>query len=294
MRKQLNLRIFSVVLAIFAFTSAYAQDNSSSTYIKNAFQDKSSSVYIPGVNAKDILWSKTVMEVIDLNEKINFPLYYPIDTLLVESYRRSLYDVILKNVKSGTIKNVYSDSYIRETRTLKELQASLVKVDTTDLGKDQFNAKEPVSAEYITRRNISAADIKQYIIRGTWYFDKRLGELKYRLIALAPMAPDVNFIDNPNVDAYDNLIPLFWVWYPDVRELLHASKVYNPNNQFSPNSFADILEARYFNSLIISEDNLYDNRQVKEYLKNNSLYQLLESNRIKEAIRNKESDMWNY
>ncbi len=296
MKKQLYIILLG--LSILSISFMRAQESSdvvdpASQYFKSTTEQKSSPLYIPGVNKKDVFWSKTVMEVVDLNEKLNFPLYYPIDTLRVESYRRSLYDVLINKIKTGEIKSVYTDAYILEKRTLEDLKASLVKVDTTDLGLEQYNANEPVSEQYITRRTITAADIKQYILRGTWYFDKRLGELKYRLLAFAPMAPDVNFIDSGE-DPYQNLIPLFWVWYPEARDILHEAKVYNPNNDFNPNSFGDIFEARYFNSLIISEDNIYDNRQIKDYLKNNSLYQLLESNRIREWIRNKEADMWNY
>lgn len=296
MKKQTYFALLSLSLLSLTFVSAQetsSQVDPASVYFNTTKDLKSNPLFIPGVNKKDIFWSKTVIEVIDLNEKLNFPLYYPIDTLRVETYRRSLYDVLINNIKSGDIKAVYTDAYIRDQRTLEDLQASLIKVDTTDLGLEQFNANEPVSDEYITRRSINAADIKQYVIRGTWYFDKRLGELKYRILAFAPMAPDVNFIDSGE-DPYQNLIPLFWVWYPEVRDLLHDAQVYNPNNDFNPNSFGDIFEARYFNSLIISEDNIYDNRQIKDYLKNNSLYQLLESNRIREWIRNKEADMWNY
>ena len=218
MKKQFYLILLSLPFLSLTFVSAQeASDviDPAAVYFKSREGLKSNPLYIPGVNKKDVFWSKTVMEVIDLNEKLNFPLYYPIDTLRVESYRRSLYDVLISKIKSGEIKSVYTDAYIREKRTLEDLQASLVKVDTTDLGLEQYNANEPVSEEYITRRNISAADIKQYILRGTWYFDKRMGELKYRLLAFAPMAPDVNFIDSGE-DPYMNLIPLFWVGYPEV------------------------------------------------------------------------------
>ena len=34
-------------------------------------------------------------------------------------------------------------------------------------------------------------DIEGYMMKGMWYFDKRLGELKYRLLALAPMGKDI-------------------------------------------------------------------------------------------------------
>lgn len=60
-----------------------------------------------------------------------------------------------------------------------------------------------------------------------WYFDKRLGELKYRLIGIAPVAPDVNFIDDDSIDPEENKVPLFWVWYPSAREILHKARVFN-------------------------------------------------------------------
>ena len=42
------------------------------------------------VNERDVLFSQTVWEIIDLNERVNFPLYYPTDTLVVRNERRPL------------------------------------------------------------------------------------------------------------------------------------------------------------------------------------------------------------
>ena len=61
-----------------------------------------------------------------------------------------------------------------------------------------------------------------------------------------------------------------------------------------PISFDDMLNARRFSSAIYREENVYGNRNIKDYEKNNSIFQLLEAERIKESIRNKEIDMWNY
>jgi len=72
---------------------------------------------------RDVLWSKTVWEIIDLDERVNFPLYYPIDTNNIGSERRSLYDVLVKNIKNGNIEDVYADSYFTEKRTLRDLEA---------------------------------------------------------------------------------------------------------------------------------------------------------------------------
>ena len=178
------------------------------------------------VDDRDILWSKTVWERIDLDERINFPYYYPIDTVDIGSERRSLYDVIIKNIKNGSLKDIYVDSYFTEKRKFGDLEATLQKVDTTDLGYEQLNAGEQVSLEYINRRELTAADIQEWRIKGVWYFDKRQGELKYRLLGLAPVAPDVNFIDSEQSD----LVELFWVWFPSSRDILHEAKAFNNKN----------------------------------------------------------------
>lgn len=246
------------------------------------------------VDDRDILWSKTVWEVIDLDERINFPLYYPIDTIDIGPDRRSLYDVLIKNIKNGNLQDIYVDSYFTEKRKFSDLEATLQKVDTTDFGYEQYNAGEQISPEYINRRNLTAADLEEYLIKGIWYFDKRQGELKYRLLGIAPVAPDVNFIDDESMDLAEAKVPLFWVWYPSARQILHEAKVFNQRNSAQPISFDMLLNARRFNATIYKEDNIHGDREIKDYISDNALFQLLESKRIKEVIRDREQDMWAY
>lgn len=242
------------------------------------------------VDDRDVLWSKTIWEIIDLDERVNFPYYYPIDTINIGPDRRSLYDVLIKNIKNGRIKNIYSDSYFKEKRTLGDIQATLSKIDTTDAGIEQLNAGEALDAQYIDRRDLSAADIEEYHIKGYWYIDKRQGELKYRLLGIAPVAPDVNFIDEENTDK----VELFWVFYPEAREVLFEAKVFNKLNTSRPMTYDHLLNSRRFSSIIYAEDNLQNDRLIKDYISKNALMQLLESNKIKERIRNLEQDMWKY
>ncbi|GAA3557083.1 gliding motility protein GldN [Snuella lapsa] len=242
------------------------------------------------VDDRDVLFSKIVWEKVVLDERANFPLYYPIDTNNIGSNRRSLYDVLMKNIKNEKIKNIYDDSYFKTKRTLDDIQAALVKVDTTELGIEQINAGEELSAEYINRRELTAADIAEYRVKGVWYFDKRQAEMKYRLLGIAPVAPDVNFIDEEQPD----LVELFWVFFPDAREVLHEAKAFNNENSSMPYSFDHILNSRRFNGHIYAEENVQGDRKVNEYITQNALMQLLESDRIKTKIRDFELDMWTY
>jgi gliding motility associated protien GldN len=242
------------------------------------------------VDDRDILYSRMVWEKIELDERVNFPLYYPIDTNNIGKNRRSLFDVLMTNIKNGNIENIYDDSYFNTKRTLKDIEASMVLVDTTELGREQINAGEALSPEYVRRVQIDAGYIKEYRVKGMWYFDKRLGELKYRLLGIAPVAPDVNFLDSDTPD----LVELFWVFFPDAREVLHKAKAFNNDNSAIPLSFDHLLNARRFNGYIYQEENVQGDRKISEYISDNALMQLLESDRIKEKIRDFEMDMWTY
>jgi len=246
------------------------------------------------VDERDILWSKATWEIIDLDERVNFPLYYPIDTNNIGSDRRPLYDVLVTNMKNGTIQDVYSDSYFTQKRTLKDLDASLVYRDTTDYGIDQFNAEGIVDDEYIREFTLDAADIEQWRIRGLWYLDSRLGELRYRVLGICPVAPEARSKAFADDGGGDNLVELFWVYFPAAREVLHKAKAFNRKNTSRPISFDHILNSRRFNSIIYKEENVQGDRAVKEYISENAFMQLLESDRIKEQIRNIEIDLWNY
>tara|TARA_S200000501_G_scaffold297758_1_gene284105 strand:- start:3083 stop:3985 length:903 start_codon:yes stop_codon:yes gene_type:complete len=243
------------------------------------------------VDDRDVMWSKTVWEIIDLDERINFPYYYPTDTLNLGPDRRSLFDVLKKNLSNSNIKEVYKSAYFQEKLTYEEIQERLVAIDTTDAGYEQFNADGFVDAQFIERRRITAAEIRQYKIKGTWYFDKRLGELKYRLLAVCPVAPDVAVKTLAGEE--EDLVELFWVWFPDARSSLNNNKVFNSRNSSQPITYDHMLNSRRFNSTIYKEENVYEDREVKDYIYEDALRMLLESERIKSVIRDFEQDMWN-
>ncbi|WP_121666738.1 type IX secretion system ring subunit PorN/GldN [Mesonia aquimarina] len=244
------------------------------------------------VDERDILWAKTTWEYIDLDERVNLPLLYPIDTGRLGSERLSLFNVLLKGIRSGEIKNVYADSYFNRKRTLEELGPTLSRRDTLQGGYDQLNAGEELDPQFVRRTDVDGADVEGYRIRGYWYFDTRQGELRYRLLGICPMVIDAyaKSTNNPNAKP----VELFWVFYPEARKVLHDAQVFNRANTAQPLTFDHLLNSRRFDAVIYKEDNVQGDREVDEYVADNALMQLLESQRIKETIRNFESDMWNY
>ena len=279
---------YIVVIALFAVSYAGAQANLLNATsvdqigVETAEQiaaDNDVPLAYGYIDDRDILWSKVVWEFVDLNQKINLPYYFPIDTANISNNRRSLFDTLMKAIRKKKIENVYSDSFFTSKVTQNEIDEKLINIRTSGNFTDTFN--------------IQTEDIEGYMMKGMWYFDKRQGELKYRLIALAPMGKDVLTLGLPDVED-DNVYELFWIFYPEAREVLHEAKVFNPKNASHPISFDHLLNARRFSSVIIREENIYGNRKISDYIRGNSLFQLLEADRIKENIRDREIDMWNY
>jgi len=245
------------------------------------------------VDDRDILWSKIVWEYIDLNERLNLPLYYPTESNQISSDRRSLFETLLNGINNGKITQVYNDDYFTQKLTAADISKRLIRVDTIDAGFAVLNTNPNANIEeYIDRTALTSHRIVGFEIKGVWYFDKKLGELKYRLLGIAPMAPDIQTLGrggNPN-----EKIPVFWVYYPDAREILHRMKIFNPKNSAYPISFDHVLNSRRFSAIITREENIYGNRKISDYIRGNSLFQVLEAEKIKDGIRNKELDMWNY
>lgn len=252
------------------------------------------------IDDRDVLMSKKTWEIIDLDERINFPLYYPIDTTSIGNERRSLYDVLIKGIKTGKITEVYSDSYFKEKRTLAEMAKSFKKIDTTDGGKDQMNedidayrnGSKKIDSQFINETELSSQDVTDFKIVGLWYFDKRQSDLRYRILGICPVIPDV-YTMGGNADDKE-YVDLFWIFYPGARDMLHEWKAFNDKNSSMPISFDHLLNARRFNANVYKEENVYNDREIKDYMKDNAMMQLVESQRVKDKVRDFEQDMWNY
>ena len=135
-------------------------------------------------------------------------------------------------------------------------------------------------------------DVVDYKIKGIWYFDKRIGELRYRPIAICPIVKIPKEKDTNPDDP--KTFEMFWVFYPDARQILHEGLAFDNKNTSKQISFDHLINSRRFSGFIYKEDNVFEDRDIKGYIPENALMQLLESERIKEKIRNLEQDMWSY
>ena len=101
--KKLILSLLTILLAHnYSFAQANLLNAKKPSDIASATMssDKGSIDY-PEVEDSDILWSKVVYEFIDLNEKLNFQLLFPVNDDQYTLTRKSLWKIIRENVENG-------------------------------------------------------------------------------------------------------------------------------------------------------------------------------------------------
>jgi gliding motility associated protien GldN len=140
--------LLSVFFALAISASTYSQSNLLNSKNPDEIGKKTAAQLISDndkplpygyVHDRDVLMGKTIWEFIDLDERINFPLYYPIDTVKVGKERRSLFQVLLNGIKAGKINEVYVDDYFNTKKTIKDIESSFQFTDTIQEGINEFN-----------------------------------------------------------------------------------------------------------------------------------------------------------
>lgn len=253
------------------------------------------------IEDKDVLRSIVVWEIIDLNEKINQPFYYNSDGLV--SSNRSLYQILLDGINDGSIPEVYDDELFTRKLDLEEIKRRTRFEQVSDAYIDRVNSGEKLTEEdkkqYTDVYETKTENVKMLKIKGMWYVDRRDGQMKYRLLGIAAMGKDPATMalrgpDGQPIAGDNELIDLFWIFYPSARNVLANEIAFNSKNLSSDISFDDILNARRFSSVIYKSENGYGTGNISDYIPNDAEGQLEESERIKEQILEMENDMWSY
>ncbi len=109
------------------------------------------------VDDRDVLMGKTTWEIVDLSERFNFPLYFPIDSVNIGKDRRSLFDVLIKGIKTNQITEVYADDYFNTKKTFKDMSSSFTYIDTTNAGREEVNANRDL---YYPKETVTYKTVK--------------------------------------------------------------------------------------------------------------------------------------
>lgn len=276
------LGVFVIILSISG-NHSYAQIVNGAFKRTDIFQKKP--MPLPAVREADIFWSQKIWRIIDLREKMNLPLYYP--TVELDG-RMNLISLLLSGIENGQLTpyDASLDDDFKVPMSFEQVKASFGAQATTE-EKIDFDTGERTMVTI--QGEIRANDIKQYLIKEEWYFDKQTSTLNVRIIGICPIREFVRPGDAPDQVQRQKL---FWVYYPEARPLLSTNLVLNPYNSAQQVSFDDLFIKRTFNSYIVEEENVYNNRGISSYLMGKDA--MLESKRIEDKIFNYEQDLWEY
>ena len=157
---------------------------------------------------------------------------------------------------------------------------------TTDSQEIQIDAYGNTRIDTIVQE-AKPEEVKQLLLYEEWFYDKKHSKIDVRIIGIMPywMGVDAEL-------GRALRVPLFWVKFDEIRDILATKEAFASNNDAQRISFDDLFMQRRFGSIIYGVSNVYNDRMISEYSVGKAA--LFESEELKEWLFNFEHDLWEY
>lgn len=275
---------------------------------------------LPWLREADVYWSSLYWRVIDLREKFNFPLYYPTEKKgNWKSFMQSILDAIDSTESNPNPLRIYTDEHVNIPYSTSELKKNMGESKTIAIF-------DPETGEQIDEKVIfidfGPKEVFRYVLYEQWRIDKQRSVMDQVIISICPMfwfekegggeedgGGGGGYSDYGNDDAEagasedeeEDLAPVpnkrwrnfGWIYYPELRPTMATTEVFNPANNAQRRNYDDLFLQRHFASFIKTEENVHDNRDINMYILN-GMDQTLEAEKIKEKVRVREHDLWEF
>jgi gliding motility associated protien GldN len=265
-----------------------AQDILTEVYTREHIPNKAPVPYTY-IREADVMWAKDIYRVIDLKEKQNLPLFYPTKPI---NDRYNLVQLILWGIDNEGIRAFSTDDAKNEfTVPLDRAKIDQVFGAGTETIKKANVVTGALEDTTITNER-KTDEVKQVLVKEKWFFDKNTSTMNVRIVGMCPIRV-YNRLDDQGMPTEVIMKRLtFWVYFPEIRPLMSRHEIFNNNNDAQRISFDDFFMQRRFSSYIFAESNVYENRWINSYAL--GMDALMEGERVKEYLFNREHDLWEY
>lgn len=242
------------------------------------------------IRENDVAWQHRVWKQISVKEKMNAPFLYAGD----EYTNGGAFIEILNHAIRTKQITAYSSLDDRFTIPIKaeDLDDILgIGVDTTWTYDPETQEEVPV----LVNNTFNVASVTRYLIKEDWIFDRNSGRVQKFIIGIAPIMEVYNKSDG----RFEYSQTLYWIQYPNARQVLGQYEVYNSRNMVKRMTWTDYLEGGYYSGVVYKYSknnpmgkNLYQIGDVSGQGPNKDFRGLVEGQRAMEDLMNQELDMW--
>jgi gliding motility associated protien GldN len=235
--------------------------------------DSTEMVPLADVREEDVFYAKRIWREIDLRDTVNSALKSP---------KSRLIDVLIAAIKKDEL-TAYSpiDSALNEDdaflNPMSADSASKSALGTAEVSNNKTGTVTTVVNDFNPELFL------KFRIKEDWIFDTKRSVFEPRIVGIAPLKYN---------EVSKQWQPVFWVYYPEAREILTKKRLINTNNDASSLSFDDFFIRRLFSSYIVKESNPGDNK-IRDII-TDPRERLYESEKIKKSVLDYEQGLWEY
>jgi len=243
------------------------------------------------IREDDAVYRQRVWREIDVHEKMNLPFVYKASE---DNGNQRFISILLNLIHSGDVTafDANIDDRFTTPMTFRQIAESMVGkpkvIQIPDMNQDPDGSKG-LTKDTTIQEEFNPDQVERYEIKEEWVFDKESSRMYVRILGIAPEKTILNADGS-----FRAVLPIFWVYYPDLRTFLAKYEAYNGKNYGARMSWEELFESRMFSSRVVKStiDNPGDNF-ISAYIKD-PILGLLEGDNIKEKIFNYEQDLWSY
>jgi len=244
----------------------------------------------------DVVWSREVYRVIDMREKQNYQMYFP---MRANDQYRSLFRLMLDAICKGV------PVYKRGARDIKPIFEDSLRLEGEELSKvfayDNNNEYNLIKVNPVTKQSTIVNDMYnkyvknqfKFLIQEVVFFDKHTSRMYSKIMAIAPLYalhPD----NTQSVESfrYFQESVLCWFAFDELRPTLAKQYIIPNGNDAQRLTYDDFFAQKLYSSYLLGDSNMFNRMLLEVSVNPNKIRK--EQKRIETELLNFEEDLWEY